>query len=109
LVSTTGAVVALVAIAAMMTSSTVAAPSAHVEARQSVREGAAVRAAVAAVAAAARHLVAGDRLMHALPGDMSITAAVPSIVPLPRMAESRSIAAATFLPERLLDLPPPVM
>ena len=107
--STAGALVALVAVTAMMTSSAVAAPAVRTETRQSVSEGAAVRAAVAAVAAAARHLVAGDRLMHALPGEWTIAPAAPSIRPILRSAETSAIAPIAALPERLLDLPPPVI
>lgn len=109
MVSTTGAVVALVALAAMMSSSAVAAPAARVEARQSMREGAAVRAAVAAVAAAARHLVAGDRLVHALPAQWSAALAAPVVPSILCSVEASAMPPIAALPERLLDLPPPVV
>ena len=109
LVSTAGALVALVAVAAMMTSSAVATPSpASHDARQTVAEGAKVRAAVAAVAAAARTLVDGDRLVDALPADWSDDLCVVRITCVMPVAAPRIDSTIAELSESLLDLPPPM-
>lgn len=108
LVSTAGALVALVAVAAMMTSSAVAAPSASVgESRQTMTEGAKVRAAVAAVAAAARKLVEGHRLVHALSANWPSIASASSVASTPIESPLAIDPPLAALPERLLDLPPP--
>jgi hypothetical protein len=108
--STAGALVALVAVAALMTSATPivrATPSS--DARQSISEGAAVRAVAAAVVAAARDLVGGgERLVHALPDEWMLAPIVVSSSAVDQCATSEAPAVLSVLPESLLDLPPPV-
>ena len=104
-----GALIALVTVAALLTSAAPAVTARVVsnEARHSVNEGAAVRAVAAAVVAAARDLVGGDRLIDALPEDwlcLAQFAAIESIIQ--REAEEAPPHQPT-LRESLLDLPPP--
>lgn len=108
LASTAGALVALVAVAAMMTTTVVATPTCSGEVRQTINEGAKVRAAVAAVAAAARQLVDGHRLTQALPARWPAMVVVADS----RTSNDRARAAAVPSPllvlcEPILDLPPP--
>jgi hypothetical protein len=104
---TASALVALVAIAAMVTSASAATPVVRTEARQSMTEGAAVRAAVAAVAAAARELVGGDRLVQDLPSAWSLELGARDDGIDVRGADESAAPRLTTLAERLLDLPPP--
>ena len=109
LVNTAGALVALVAVAALMTSTAAATPvRTSGEARQTTIEGAKVRAAVAAVAAAARTLIDGDRLMHAMPADWTDDLRIVEVAGAVVRESPLSESSITILPESLLDLPPPV-
>lgn len=109
LASTAGALVALVAVAAMMTTSAAGSPTGSGEVRQTINEGAKVRAAVAAVAAAARQLVDGHRLTQAFPARWPAM----NVVADSETSNDRTRAAAAPSPllvlcEPILDLPPPV-
>lgn len=109
MVNTAGALVALVAIAAMMTTTAAAAPlGTSCEARQTTIEGAKVRAAVAAVAAAARTLIDGDRLMHAMPADWSDDLRIVEVAGAVVRESPSGESSIAVLSEMLLDLPPPV-
>jgi hypothetical protein len=106
LTTTAGAIVALMAIAATVT----AAPSARsaiVESRTSLADTNAVRAMAAAIAAVARELAGGERVVAALPViSMWSTLASPSGDQfLSRGDDDRPIPGR--LEEHLLDLPPP--
>ena len=90
-------------------STAAAAPLGSVsEARQTTIEGAKVRAAVAAVAAAARTLIDGDRLMHALPADWSDDLRIVEFAGAVVCESPLSESSIAVLSETLLDLPPPV-
>ena len=108
LFSTAGAMVALVAVAAMMTSSAVASPVAGAsEARQTITEAAKVRAAVAAVAAVARTFVKGERLVHALPAEWIDGLAIIEVGGAFDRDDRTFAPPVPSLRENLLDLPPP--
>lgn len=100
--------VALVAVAAMMTSSAVTSSVAGAgEARQTITEAAKVRAAVAAVAAVARTFVKGERLVHALPAEWIDGLAIIEVAG-DFGRDVRVVAPpVASLCEILLDLPPP--
>lgn len=109
LASTASAMVALVALAALMTS----LPGANVraamlESRVAPAEAPSVRAVAAAVAAAARELVGGERITAAMQANHfsdSIAAANPI---QSNGSEAADIPLSRPIAERLIDLPPPV-
>jgi hypothetical protein len=108
LATTAGALVALVAVAAL-----VAGPVARgvpMEGRTAPRETTtSVRAVAAAVVAAARELVGKDRLTidisarHALAGSMMMAPPVALV----SQSDDQPILPLRTIGERLLDLPPP--
>jgi hypothetical protein len=113
LASSASALIALVAVAALMTS----VPGWHsrmapVETRSALTEGQSARELAAAVAAAARELVGAERIVPTIAvvafnhGDIESLACATGWVHLDsgktHVIRSRTIA------ERLLDLPPPV-
>lgn len=106
LTTTAGAIVALMAIAATVTAAPTARP-AVVESRSSLAETNAVRAVAAAMAAVARELAGGERVVAAMPVSLLIaplsTPAIPQVLSL----RDRAVPLPGVLDERLLDLPPP--
>ena len=109
LASTASAVVALVAIAALMSSAPRLAMArvAPVEARSSVIAAPSVRAVAAAVAAAARELVGGERINAALPVPRFAEALAAPAGRLIDRSNPDQIIHCRMVSERLIDLPPP--
>lgn len=106
--TTTGTLVALVAIAALL-AGPIAVNGAVLESRTPAREAPSVRAVAAAVAAVARELVGKDRM------DLDVATCHPlaSVMLVPHDALALHMDDQPILPlrtigERLLDLPPPV-
>jgi hypothetical protein len=107
-----GALIALVTVAALLTSTAPAvaarlATSNH-EARHTLSEGATVRAVAAAVVAAARDLVGGSgRLVDALPEQWTLKSRACVQPALPPALSAFATPQRITLRESLLDLPPP--
>lgn len=66
-----------------------------------------VRAVAAAVAAAARDLLAGKRSTTAVAAFEPVLGVAPALTWRPAVGAPRATVSATMLGERLLDLPPP--
>src|SRR5262245_340052 len=109
LASTAGAVVALVAIAATMTTlqSAVHWRGSPVETRAAAVEAPSVRAVAAAVAAAARELVGGEQIHAALPNRLITLGAPDQADPHAPLHHDDPIVRSRMIAERLLDMPPP--
>lgn len=109
LASNASALVALVAIAALMSSAPRLAMARvnPVEARSSVIAAPSVRAVAAAVAAAARDLVGGERINSALPVPRFAEALALPVGQFIDRSSTDEIIQCRLVGERLIDLPPP--
>jgi hypothetical protein len=109
LASTASAVVALVAIAATISTvqSAVHFRGSPTEARAAAVEAPTVRAVAAAVAAAARELVGGEQVHAALPHRLISLGAPDQADPDAPLHHDEPIVRSRMIAERLLDLPPP--
>jgi hypothetical protein len=107
-----GALIALVTVAALLTSTAPAVAArlatTNREARHTLSEGATVRAVAAAVVAAARDLVGGsDRLVDALPEQWMLESRACVQPALPPVLSAAATPQPMTLRESLLNLPPP--
>ena len=106
LTTTAGAIVALMAMAASI-STVPTARAAIVETRTSLAEAKAVRAVAAAMVAVARELAGKDRVDSTLPIHFTVPSGVAPRIATIISLNDRSPRILERLSERLLDLPPP--
>lgn len=109
--TSTSAVIALVALAAAITSiqSVAHGRIGPADVRTAASEAPTVRAVAAAVAAAARELVGGgERVDVALPPTLLAQSLAPSVSAAEPPQIRVRLQRSAMIPERLLDLPPPV-
>jgi len=103
---TAGTLIALMMIGAAM-SATPAAGAMPCDARTGVREDDAVKAMYAAVAAVARNLAGGERIVHAGPVLAMVTELPDPLIPVIGSTWHSRTSHLTLIGRERLDLPPP--